>query len=145
MLSFKRTKNLSSNALIAREKIERFFMRSSLEKVIKNYSENFSNKRDNDFAQGLIKYLYENDKIFLEKNFQYIRVINEKEKRLINVYFCEKPIIDFFQNAEYEKELQYYGINEKDFIKTDIWKTLYIYYNKMYNINKYKYILINLS
>ncbi|ECC1722592.1 spore coat protein CotS, partial [Campylobacter coli] len=25
-------------------------MRSSLEKVIKNYSENFSNKRDNDFA-----------------------------------------------------------------------------------------------
>ncbi|EAH7902644.1 spore coat protein CotS, partial [Campylobacter coli] len=27
-------------------------MRSSLEKVIKNYSENFSNKRDNDFAQG---------------------------------------------------------------------------------------------
>ncbi|ECQ6126440.1 spore coat protein CotS, partial [Campylobacter coli] len=26
-------------------------MRSSLEKVIKNYSENFSNKRDNDFAQ----------------------------------------------------------------------------------------------
>ncbi|EAJ5953448.1 hypothetical protein [Campylobacter jejuni] len=35
-------------------------------------------------------------------------------------YFCEKPIIDFFQNAEYEKELQYYGINEKDFIKTDI-------------------------
>ncbi|EFT1679179.1 hypothetical protein KXN12_001299 [Campylobacter jejuni] len=27
MLSFKRTKNLSSNALIAREKIERFFMR----------------------------------------------------------------------------------------------------------------------
>ncbi|EAI5243620.1 spore coat protein CotS [Campylobacter jejuni] len=95
-------------------------MRSSLEKVIKNYSENFSNKRDNDFAQGLIKYLYENDKIFLEKNFQYIRVINEKEKRLINVYFCEKPIIDFFQNAEYEKELQYYGINEKDFIKTDI-------------------------
>ncbi|EDF8505781.1 spore coat protein CotS, partial [Campylobacter coli] len=35
---------------------------------------------------------------------------------LINVYFCEKPIIDFFQNAEYEKELQYYGINEKDFI-----------------------------
>ncbi|EAK6617984.1 spore coat protein CotS, partial [Campylobacter jejuni] len=26
----------------------------------------------------------------------------------------------FFQNAEYEKELQYYGINEKDFIKTDI-------------------------
>lgn len=52
MLSFKRTKNLSSNALIAREKIERFFMRSSLEKVIKNYSENFSNKKDNDFAQG---------------------------------------------------------------------------------------------
>ncbi|HHD0479186.1 TPA: hypothetical protein ACOS34_001292 [Campylobacter jejuni] len=47
-------------------------------------------------------------------------VINEKEKRLINVYFCEKPIIDFFQNAEYEKELQYYGINEKDFIKTNI-------------------------
>ncbi|EAJ3538899.1 spore coat protein CotS [Campylobacter coli] len=83
-------------------------MRSSLEKVIKNYSENFSNKRDNDIG--------ENDKIFLEKNFQYIRVINEKEKRLINVYFCEKPIIDFFQNAEYEKELQYYGINEKDFI-----------------------------
>lgn len=126
MLSFKQMKNLSSNALIAREKIERFFMRSSLEKVIKNYSENFSNKRDNDFAQGLIKYLYENDiigendKIFLEKNFQYIRVINEKEKRLINVYFCEKPIIDFFQNAEYEKELKYYGINEKDFIKTDI-------------------------
>ncbi len=79
MLSFKRTKNLSSNALIAREKIERFLMRSSLD-----------------------------------------RVINEKEKRLINVYFCEKPIIDFFQNAEYEKELQYYGINEKDFIKTDI-------------------------
>lgn len=122
MLSFKQMKNLSSNALIAREKIERFFMRSSLEKVIKNYSENFSNKRDNDFAQGLIKYLYENDiigendKIFLEKNFQYIRVINEKEKRLINVYFCEKPIIDFFQNAEYEKELKYYGINEKDFI-----------------------------
>ncbi len=118
--------NLSSNALIAREKIERFFMRSSLEKVIKNYSENFSNKKDNDFAQGLIKYLYENDiigendKIFLEKNFHYIRAINEKEKRLINVYFCEKPIIDFFQNAEYEKELQYYGINEKDFIKTDI-------------------------
>ncbi|MFK0396956.1 hypothetical protein ACISJZ_07195, partial [Campylobacter coli] len=35
-------------------------MRSSLEKVIKNYNENFSNKRDNDFAQGLIKYLYEN-------------------------------------------------------------------------------------
>ncbi|EAH6677544.1 hypothetical protein CSG51_08730 [Campylobacter coli] len=70
-------------------------MRSSLEKVIKNYSENFSNKRDNDFTQGLIKYLYENaiigenDKIFLEKNFQYIRVINEKEKRLINVYFCD--------------------------------------------------------
>lgn len=62
----------------------------------------------------------ENDKFFLEKNFQYIRIINEKEKRLINVYFCEKPIIDFFQNAEYEKELQYYGINEKDFIKTDI-------------------------
>lgn len=125
MLSFRQMKNLSSNVLIAREKIERFFMRSSLEKVIKNYSENFSNKRDNDFAQGLIKYLYENaiigenDKIFLEKNFQYIRVINEK-KRLINVYFCEKPIIDFFQNAEYEKELQYYGINEKDFIKTDI-------------------------
>ncbi|EAK1366931.1 spore coat protein CotS, partial [Campylobacter coli] len=28
-------------------------MRSSLEKVIKNYSENFSNKRDNDFTQGL--------------------------------------------------------------------------------------------
>lgn len=89
-------------------------------------NENFSNKRDNDFAQGLIKYLYENaiigenDKFFLEKNFQYIRIINEKEKRLINVYFCEKPIIDFFQNAEYEKELQYYGINEKDFIKTDI-------------------------
>ncbi|EAJ3974779.1 spore coat protein CotS, partial [Campylobacter coli] len=27
-------------------------MRSSLEKVIKNYSENFSNKRDNDFTQG---------------------------------------------------------------------------------------------
>ncbi|EAI9747682.1 spore coat protein CotS, partial [Campylobacter jejuni] len=27
-------------------------MRSHLEKVIKNYSENFSNKRDNDFAQG---------------------------------------------------------------------------------------------
>ncbi|EAL0447258.1 spore coat protein CotS, partial [Campylobacter coli] len=26
-------------------------MRSSLEKVIKNYSENFSNKRDNDFTQ----------------------------------------------------------------------------------------------
>ncbi|EAI3439858.1 spore coat protein CotS, partial [Campylobacter coli] len=25
-------------------------MRSSLEKVIKNYSENFSNKRDNDFT-----------------------------------------------------------------------------------------------
>ncbi|EFV1194879.1 spore coat protein CotS [Campylobacter jejuni] len=101
-------------------------MRSSLEKVIKNYNENFSNKRDNDFAQGLIKYLYENaiigenDKFFLEKNFQYIRIINEKEKRLINVYFREKPIIDFFQNAEYEKELQYYGINEKDFIKTDI-------------------------
>ncbi|EAJ4098402.1 TPA: spore coat protein CotS [Campylobacter coli] len=101
-------------------------MRSSLEKVIKNYSENFSNKRDNDFAQGLIKYLYENaiigenDKFFLEKNYQYIRIINEKEKRLINVYFYEKPIIDFFQNAEYEKELQYYGINEKDFIKTDI-------------------------
>ncbi|ECQ8250872.1 hypothetical protein F0022_08960 [Campylobacter jejuni] len=76
-------------------------MRSSLEKVIKNYNENFSNKRDNDFAQGLIKYLYENaiigenDKFFLEKNFQYIRIINEKE-------------------------LQYYGINEKDFIKTDI-------------------------
>ncbi|HEG0234190.1 TPA: spore coat protein CotS [Campylobacter coli] len=97
-------------------------MRSSLEKVIKNYSENFSNKRDNDFAQGLIKYLYENaiigenDNFFLEKNCQYIRIINEKEKRLINVYFCEKPIIDFFQNAEYEKELQYYGINEKDFI-----------------------------
>lgn len=105
MLSFKRTKNLSSNALIAREKIERFFMRSSLEKVIKNYSENFSNKKDNDFAQGLIKYLYENDiigendKIFLEKNFQYIRVINKKEKRLINVYFCEKPIIDFFSKC----------------------------------------------
>ncbi|EAL0270419.1 spore coat protein CotS [Campylobacter coli] len=101
-------------------------MRSHLEKVIKNYSENFSNKRDNDFAQALIKYLYENnitgenDKIFLEKNCQYIRIINEKEKKLINVYFCEKPIIDFFQNAEYEKELQYYGINEKDFIKTDI-------------------------
>ncbi|EJR4171942.1 spore coat protein CotS, partial [Campylobacter jejuni] len=55
-------------------------MRSSLEKVIKNYNENFSNKRDNDFAQGLIKYLYEND--IIEKNFQYIRVINEKEKRL---------------------------------------------------------------
>ncbi|EOH0176813.1 hypothetical protein N3897_001738 [Campylobacter coli] len=36
------------------------------------------------------------------------------------VFYCEKPIIDFFQNAEYEKELQYYGINEKDFIKTDI-------------------------
>ncbi|EKN7460808.1 spore coat protein CotS, partial [Campylobacter jejuni] len=35
-------------------------MRSHLEKVIKNYSENFSNKRDNDFTQGLIKYLYEN-------------------------------------------------------------------------------------
>ncbi|EAL55839.1 conserved hypothetical protein [Campylobacter coli RM2228] len=126
MLSFSRMKNLFSNVLIAREKIERFFMRSSLEKVIKNYNENFSNKRDNDFAQGLIKYLYENaiigenDKFFLEKNFQYIRIINEKEKRLINVYFCEKPIIDFFQNAEYEKELQYYGINEKDFIKTDI-------------------------
>lgn len=123
---FSRMKNLFSNVLIAREKIERFFMRSSLEKVIKNYNENFSNKRDNDFAQGLIKYLYENaiigenDKFFLEKNFQYIRIINEKEKRLINVYFCEKPIIDFFQNAEYEKELQYYGINEKDFIKTDI-------------------------
>lgn len=71
-------------------------MRSHLEKVIKNYSENFSNKRDNDFAQGLIKYLYENaiigenDKFFLEKNYQYIRIINEKEKRLINVYFCEK-------------------------------------------------------
>ncbi len=32
------------------EKIERFFMRSHLEKVIKNYSENFSNKRDNDFC-----------------------------------------------------------------------------------------------
>ncbi|HBD9164867.1 TPA: spore coat protein CotS, partial [Campylobacter jejuni] len=38
---------------------------------------NFSNKKDNDFTQGLIKYLYENDiigendKIFLEKNFQY--------------------------------------------------------------------------
>lgn len=43
-----------------------------------------------------------------------------RQERLINVYFCEKPIIDFFQNAEYEKELQYYGINEKDFIKTDI-------------------------
>lgn len=146
MLSFKRMKNLFSNALIAWEKIERFFMRSSLEKVIKNYSENFSNKKDNDFTQGLIKYLYENDiigendKIFLEKNFQYIRVINEKEKRLINVYFCEKPIIDFFQNAEYEKELKYYGINEKDFIKTDIWKTLYIYYN----INKC-IILININ
>lgn len=101
MLSFSRMKNLFSNVLIAREKIERFFMRSSLEKVIKNYNENFSNKRDNDFAQGLIKYLYENaiigenDKFFLEKNFQYIRIINEKE-------------------------LQYYGINEKDFIKTDI-------------------------
>lgn len=52
MLSFSRMKNLFSNVLIAREKIERFFMRSSLEKVIKNYSENFSNKRDNDFAQG---------------------------------------------------------------------------------------------
>ncbi len=57
MLSFSRMKNLFSNVLIAREKIERFFMRSSLEKVIKNYNENFSNKRDNDFAQGLIKYL----------------------------------------------------------------------------------------
>lgn len=95
MLSFSRMKNLFSNVLIAREKIERFFMRSSLEKVIKNYNENFSNKRDNDFAQGLIKYLYENaiigenDKFFLEKNFQYIRIINEKEKRLINVYFCD--------------------------------------------------------
>lgn len=95
MLSFSRMKNLFSNVLIAREKIERFFMRSSLEKVIKNYNENFSNKRDNDFTQGLIKYLYENaiigenDKFFLEKNFQYIRIINEKEKRLINVYFCD--------------------------------------------------------
>ncbi|EOS9679937.1 hypothetical protein ACNKSF_001787, partial [Campylobacter coli] len=49
---FSRMKNLFSNVLIAREKIERFFMRSSLEKVIKNYNENFSNKRDNDFAQG---------------------------------------------------------------------------------------------
>lgn len=26
------------------------------------------------------------------------------KKRLINVYFYEKPIIDFFQNAEYEKD-----------------------------------------
>ncbi|ECO3663978.1 spore coat protein CotS [Campylobacter coli] len=83
-------KNLSSNVLIARVKKNR--------KVFTG----------------------ENDKIFLEKNCQYIRIINEKEKKLINVYFCEKPIIDFFQNAEYEKELQYYGINEKDFIKTDI-------------------------
>ncbi|MCW1531429.1 hypothetical protein OLR79_06820 [Campylobacter jejuni] len=50
-------------------------MRSSLEKVIKNYNENFSNKRDNDFAQGLIKYLYENaiigenDKFFFREKF----------------------------------------------------------------------------
>lgn len=98
-------------------------MKDEIINIIKEaMGENFSNKKNNDFAQGLIKYLYENDiigendKIFLEKNFQYIRVINEKEKRLINVYFYEKPIIDFFQNAEYEKELQYYGINEKDFI-----------------------------
>ncbi|ECP6411339.1 spore coat protein CotS, partial [Campylobacter coli] len=33
-----------------------------------------------------------------------------------------KPIIDFFQNAEYEKELQYYGINEKDFISLELAK-----------------------
>ena len=89
MLSFSRMKNLFSNVLIAREKIERFFMRSSLEKVIKNYNENFSNKRDNDFAQGLIKYLYENAIIGENDKFQYIRIINEKEKRLINVYFCD--------------------------------------------------------
>lgn len=60
MLSFSRMKNLFSNVLIAQEKNRKVFMRSSLEKVIKNYNENFSNKRDNDFAQGLIKYLYEN-------------------------------------------------------------------------------------
>lgn len=36
------------------------------------------------------------------------------------MYFCEKPIIDFFQNAEYEKELQYYGINKKDFINLEL-------------------------
>ncbi|EEU8073696.1 spore coat protein CotS, partial [Campylobacter coli] len=46
-------KNLFSNVLIAQEKNRKVFMRSSLEKVIKNYNENFSNKRDNDFAQGL--------------------------------------------------------------------------------------------
>lgn len=47
MLSFRQMKNLFSNALIAREKIERFFMRSSLEKVIKNYSENYEiNEKD---------------------------------------------------------------------------------------------------
>ncbi|MFX3627635.1 hypothetical protein ACD574_00115 [Campylobacter sp. LH-2024] len=75
MLSFRQMKKCPN---CSSKKIERFFMRSSLEKVIKNYSENFSNKRDNDFAQGLIKYLYENaiigenDKIFLEKNFNIL-------------------------------------------------------------------------
>lgn len=44
MLSFSRMKNLFSNVLIAREKIERFFMRSSLEKVIKTIMKIFQIK-----------------------------------------------------------------------------------------------------
>ncbi|WP_234284666.1 spore coat protein CotS [Campylobacter sp. TTU-622] len=74
------------------------------------------------FCFALLKSLYENgfvsdkDKIFLEKKYQYIRIINKDEKRLINVYFEKEPIIDFFQNTEYDKELKYYGINEKDLI-----------------------------
>ncbi len=70
-------------------------MRSHLEIVIKNYSENFSNKSNNDFAQGLIQYLYENasinenDKFFLAKKCQYIRIVYEIDKRWINVYLCD--------------------------------------------------------
>lgn len=74
------------------------------------------------YQKGLLTKEY---KVFLMKNYSFIKVIDEKKKGVINLYFIRDKNYeisigtDGFGNDDFEVEMLYLGMDKKDFIKVD--------------------------
>lgn len=107
-------------------------------KEINSFNEKLFGVNANNFKKeiysiiiNLLNDLYENHliidnvyKVFLENNLNHIRIINEEKKNVINIYFTKNEMkkeieisTDGFGKNEYDKEIFYYGMNEKDYTK----------------------------
>ncbi|KAJ9816136.1 hypothetical protein E5V15_09650 (plasmid) [Campylobacter jejuni] len=94
-------------------------------KNIQNILKSSISLRNLHFLDELYKksILTQTDKLFLERNNNFIRINNQEQKYLINIYIKEKGEWDFsiatdgFESDTYDKEILYYGFNEKDYME----------------------------